>query len=192
MNSEHEKLLTRSNEPRARLAWGAPRAMVLVATLGFLAVGCGDDATGPGSLLLGSFSAQVSGAVDASFSGMAIFGSADDFLGTGEEVFVLVLEDDTGLREIDLLKTTAGRPGPGTFTIGEYLASPLQGEFIEDGPSETRFFHTGTGTLTITSSSTQSLEGTLSFTANEEFGSGVVQVQATFNAMCIPGAWSCD
>jgi hypothetical protein len=176
----------RAAPPRTPPAW----ATTLALAAGCALIGCGDNATGPGSTAPGTFSAQVSGAVTGSFSGIAAFGSMTDF--QGGSVFVLVLEDQAGTRELGLIKEIPGRPGTGSFPIGEYLGSPLYGEFIADGPSGSRFFLTGSGTLTITASSAQSLQGSVTLNAREQVGSATVQVTATFNAMCIPGMLTCD
>jgi hypothetical protein len=170
-----------------------PRPFVRSAAVllsGAVLMGCGGDSTGPtGFPGFGSFTAQVTGSITRTLSGTAVFGG--DVLGV--EGFVVSLEPVAGDASIGIVKTSSGRPAVGTYVIGEF-ESALYVEFIVDGPgNQHTFYMSTTGQLQITTSTSTALAGTATFTAQNEFGPGQVQVAASFNATCLVGGpFTCD
>jgi hypothetical protein len=151
---------------------------------------CGDGATGPDLFGLGQSSAQLSGEVNRSFSGTAVFGTQV----LGEDVFVIAMDDMMGEVEIGIVRTGAGRPSTGTYALGN-PDSDAYGELaVWAAGGQGAFYVSESGSLTITGSSSGSLRGSFSFQARREFGGGpVVNVSGTFEAVCLPNAgFGCD
>ena len=166
---------------------------VAVAALALAALapaGCAEgdkDPTGPGGL--GTATITVTGAVSRTVTGNAAFGSGI----LGMDAFAIVMTDEDETIELGVAKDGAGRLGPGTYSLGDD-ESPRYGELVVSLPgTDPQFFISETGTLTITSSSASRLRGTISFRGRNEFGSGTVDVTATFDAICLPtAAMTCD
>jgi hypothetical protein len=168
---------------------------LMIATVAGVLAACGDSGTGPGDgpLTLGSGSAQVNGAVSRNFSGIALFATDVLIEVTGERNFGLAIEDLAGTSEVTVGFTGEGRPPAGTYP----LAGPETSRFAEarftNSSGQDEYFASLSGTLTITASTAQSLQGTVSFQARREFGGqGEISVTASFNATCVATAFSCD
>jgi hypothetical protein len=158
------------------------RTIARTALLGTIA-GCnGDSPTDAGVAGLGTASVKVTGAASRSFSGNAAFNL--NVLGSNE--FSLVLAGSDGSSEVAVQTKNSTRPGPGSITLGDSRSGQYAELTFEDAGGKVRFFLSLTGQLTITTSSAQSMRGTISFRGREEFGTAEVDVTATFNAVCLP------
>jgi hypothetical protein len=166
-----------------------PRSWASLALLVTLAaLGCGES-TGP--TIEGTFEASVSGALSDEMSGTAEFGI---FAGEGLGLSFRTT-DGAGLLGIGNLEEA--RPGPGSYTMGDpseegvffalYLRQTMGGAASLVSRS---------GTLVITSSTSERLEGSFSFAA---FGTIAgdpgteleVWIDGTFSATCARRA-RCD
>lgn len=145
----------------------AARARFTVAALTLLATtaACGggsDSATGPKSTQPGTFSASVSGALSATLTGPAAFGSGDG--GSG-----LAMGTADGKRSIGFTRLVEGIPATGTYTLGDdsesnttkFIASYV---VIDGGTGALFVSRDGSGTLKITASSSSHVAGTFSWT----------------------------
>jgi hypothetical protein len=163
------------------------RAPLLLAVL---IPACGDGGTGPDFFGLGQSSAQLSGEVNRSFNGTAVFGTQV----FGEDVFVIAMDDMVGEVEIGIVRAATGRPPTGTYALGS-PDSDVYGELaIWTAGGQGAFYVSESGSLTIMASSSSSLRGSFSFQARREFvGGPVVNVSGTFDAVCLPTAgFGCD
>jgi hypothetical protein len=149
-------------------------ARTVALTLVLLLAACGsDDPFDPGEGETATFQATVSGAVNATLSGFAQFGTIPN------EAFVLTLnaDDQSGVISVELEDTS--RPGPGTIQLGGQSSGAFGFGSIQGG-----IFFSVEGNFTITSSSSSALVGTLQFDALTPEG-GEVTVSATFTADCV-------
>ncbi|MGF1671772.1 MAG: hypothetical protein ACFCU6_15105 [Balneolaceae bacterium] len=136
----------------------------------------------------GMFEAVVSGEFNQEFSGVAIFGVQQLGPPTGN-IFVLSM-NSTGSNDVvfavNVALSTENRPQNGSTALGE-LNSGAHGEFVFFNPGESQQnFRSVSGQLIITSSSSENLEGEVSFNAIYSNNDTEVNVQATFNATCTP------
>ena len=148
------------------------RAMALVGGLALVACSSDDPTTPPGT---GSFSATVTGGVTASFSGVAVQGGGD--LGTGQLGWALALGDlstSTGASNLIGFVLNGSRPGPGTYQLIDFATAPgfLPGEWLAflalgDGTTLSYIGFSVSGTVTITSSSAELVEGTYNFQVSD-------------------------
>ncbi len=156
--------------------------------LGLLAA-CDSNEPGGGGQAAGTFTAQISGDLAKSFSGVASFGSV-----TGEsEIFTLALSTTVG-DMVSVARLGAGRPGTGTITILDVGAGVSSQAYWGTVVllQEDVVFQSTSGTMQISTSSAQQLSGSLSFDAVTNDGREVV-VSASFNAVCgIVASGSCD
>jgi hypothetical protein len=161
---------------RALLALAA--TVLLIAQLaGCDGGGSTDDDDGSGGVQPGTFTATVDGDFTASLSGRAV---STGFGGT----WGIVLAPGES-QTITLTTTGVGRVPPGTYAIRRNeLDNPVQaGEFygsivLEAGSS----WYVRTGTLTVTSSTSASVAGTFSFTADRFVGDGEeVSIEGAFS-----------
>jgi len=149
------------------MRWMALATVVVLAACG----GDDKDTTGPGN---GggarTFSAAVSGDVQASIKGEALFGQASD--PEYGDVFGLEMSE-TGQGEgfIQVVRLGGQVPGPGTYAIADAIdGTPRDGDFVamafdsDDGEPTAIFVATG-GTLKVTSSSGSAFKGTFTFDA---------------------------
>ena len=156
-------------------------ARLLLAALMLASCRGDDEPTGTQPVSLGTASVRVTGAVTRTFTGMAAFGSAG-VGGDGE--FGIVMTDESSDFGVTVGGSPAGRRGAGMYQLGD-IESPMYAEFL----SESDIYISQSGQLTITSSSAQSVQGTVTFRGRLEFGgTGEVTVTASFNAICVPNA----
>ncbi len=137
----------------------------------------------PADLAPGTFEAEITGAVTTSLEGVAGFASAADEDG---EAFGLVLAAG-GPDGITLYRQKAGRPATGAYSVTSHLSLPREEEDFWGGIGLMQhggFFTSESGTLTITSSSSGNLEGTLEFEASADEGERQITVTASFRAQC--------
>jgi hypothetical protein len=159
----------------------------------FAVLACGkDDPADPfgnGGGGSGTFEATVAGSASHTFSGTATFSSVS---GVG---FVLSLVDTDGGGSLSVHRNNAGRPGTGTFSLGE--VSGNQDGMFASGTASGAVFSSVSGTLSIERSSAGSLKGTLQLQATGVTGDsqpGNFTINATFDANCfaVGGSVTCD
>lgn len=139
----------------------------------------GSNGTGPGGSQTGTFQVTVTGGVSASFTGSAVFSS--------QPAFQLILSDLRG-SHVAVLRTTSGRPAAGTHPLGDdpqaYLAGTIYAGTVQI-PGATPFASPlAPGTLTLTSSSPERMQGTIQLNAKDEPSDRTATVIATFTAVC--------
>lgn len=158
-------------------------SLALLAAFMLLLAGCdttAPDEEDPEDRALGTFEAEVTGAVTTSLEGVAAFTYTTDETG---EAFGLVLAA-TGPDGITLFRQKAGRPATGIYSVTS-IPALLEEDFwggitlMQHGG----FFMSESGTLTISSSSSGNLEGTLEFEASDGDGQQIT-VSASFRAQC--------
>jgi hypothetical protein len=165
----------------------AARARFAVATLTLLAAtaacGGGDSATGPTkSVQPGTFTATVSGALGASLTGPAAFGSGDG--GSG-----LAMGTADGKRSIGFTRLVEGVPPTGTYTLGDDTESNttkfIASYVVIDGGTGALFVsRDGSGTLKITASSSSHVAGTFTWTGydSDQPDARTITVTGSFDA----------
>jgi hypothetical protein len=170
--------------------WGFFAAIMLGAAL--LTAGCGGDSDD--ELSTGSFSAEVSGTVNQSFSGISAFAVQQIGAPVGN-IFVLT-NNTTGsgpVFAVNLSMRSDNRPGTGTHQIGAD-GSTTGAQFIRysGNDEELLYFGSVSGQMTINRSSSDRIEGELNFTGrNSE--EQEVSVSVRFNARCLQApSVSCD
>ncbi len=158
------------------------KRLALFTALLLLLAGCDTTAPDDEDLTLGTFEAEVTGPVTTSLDGVASFASSTDEDG---EAFGLVLAAG-GPDGITLHRRKAGRPATGTYSVTSVLALLGEEEDFWGAVMLTQsggFFTSESGTLTITSSSSGNLEGTLKFDASDGDEQHVTVI-ASFRAEC--------
>lgn len=155
-----------------------------------VAAGCGDS-TGPGT---SSFSAEVTGATNKSYTGDALALSDPTF------GFALILESEVseGPNHIEILlaREAAGAPAVGTYDIVDFLGGtePLPEEFagsliLSANTASERDCRAVAGTITFTSASDDRAAGSFAFamvctlTDDPEAPSEDASVEGTFEAI---------
>jgi hypothetical protein len=149
-------------------------------------IGC--DTADSGGSTAGTFTAQISGDLAKSFSGVASFGSVAE-----QEIFTLALSSTAG-DMVSIAKPVSGRPATGSHPIRDVGTAIETDEFWATIVllAEDVVFQSTSGTMQISSSGPQQLSGTISFDAFTADGREVV-LSANFNAICgLPTAGSCD
>lgn len=152
--------------------------------------GDGDsNGNGNGNSDIGNANVTISGDVSGSFSGSAIFG-ADAEDGTG---FTIVLFDQTittlATGQFVAMGTDGERPSPGQYDFE--AASGVSfggGYFSSDGSTTGTIVSAQSGTLTITSSSSDQVSGNFTFTGQAISNGGVAgtaTVSGSFTAELI-------
>jgi len=91
-----------------------------------------------------------------------------------------------GASELSVTTRNSTRPAPDTIGLSGSQSGQYAELILEDANGKARFFLSLTGQFTVTASSAQSMEGTVSFHGREEFGTAEVDVTAKFNALCLP------
>jgi hypothetical protein len=163
--------------------------MALVSGLALVACSS-DDPTNPGGGGTGSFSATVTGGVTASFSGVAVQAEVDNILNLG---WLALMGDDLSTAAPNSISfgLNGSRPGPGTYQLIDLNAAPdiLPGEglallLLGDGTTPSYFGVSVSGTVTITSSSVELVEGSYNFQVSDGGQPPVVAtVTGTFSAV---------
>lgn len=152
--------------------------------------GDGDgNGNGNGGTVVGDADVNVSGALDSSFSGSAVFGVDEDntsfSLALFEGGFVT---GTTPTGELVAIGRDGGRPDEGTYDLGVTDNQvTFVGAYVSSlsDPTGATFVSSESGTLTITSSSSDRVAGSFSFTGQAISGTGSVgevTVSGTFDA----------
>lgn len=154
--------------------------------------GCDDGPTGP-VVEEGSFSIQITGAMNETATGPAFFGSEDV---PGEEpVWAVLLGEQDGRHVVVAGKPGAARPGVGTYSLVDGNG-PATGwtlaHFVGDGEELLGSFVAESGNVTITVSTASEVRGTLQFRAVGLLGAnpGAIDVTGSFSAVAATGALS--
>lgn len=158
--------------------------------------GCDSDGNDDDESTVGSFSAEITGdGIDEELDGLAWFGEYEDDE-IGEEGFVIWMsasQANMAGQTVGLI-TVSDRPGTGTYPIVNFVDEDFEdipaGSFaaVAYGGSSAYYVSTG-GSLTLTTSSSNRVAGTYSFTArggtivDDELVETDVTVQGTFNAV---------
>ncbi len=143
---------------------------------GILAFGCGES-TVPGNA---GFTATIGGDMTEELSGEAIFGVSSE---GGVDRWMIFLIDGVFLAQdydmIGFSREASDTPvGVGAHTIVDATADGLQADDIGGAywlgrdPATLGIFLSDVGTLNITASSSDMVEGTFSFSATLDFGDG--------------------
>ena len=144
-----------------------------VALLGLLAACGSDDPTDPGGALSGSYTATVTGAIDAALAGTAFFGSGTD-PDTQQPAWIayLVESEQAGFATGEAIAFFGlGAPQSRTYLLedaasGEFPDGEAGGfVIVYDGTSLSGIFYSSAGSLTVTSVTSNQMNGTFSFTA---------------------------
>jgi hypothetical protein len=149
------------------MQWMALAAAVALAACG----GDDNDATGPGDGgALRTFSADVTGDVQASIKGDALFGQASD-PDYGDVFGLEMSEAGAGEGFIQVVRLGGAVPAPGEYAITDAIhGTPQDGDFVamafdSDNGQPTAIFVATGGTLKVTSSSGSAFKGTFTFDA---------------------------
>ena len=147
------------------------------------------NGNGNGGTVVGDADVNVSGALDSSFSGSAVFGVDEDntsfSLALFEGGFVT---GTTPTGELVAIGRDGGRPDVGTYDLGVTDNQvTFVGAYISSlsNPTGATFVSSESGTLTITSSSSDRIAGSFSFMGQAISGTGTVgeaTVSGTFDA----------
>lgn len=174
-------------------------ATVLRLVLCAAIAGCGGG-TGPGDdpeQVTGSFQATVSGDLALSLSGSAVFGVQTQ---QGQQAFAIgLIKGDAGSNDSELVvisRNNTSTPGPGTYTIVSGSCTTCTENdfacgFIHQVTSlDFGIYLSESGSLTLSSVSSELLEGVFSFTATAFLTGGSVTaenltIEGTFIA--VPG-----
>ncbi|MCH8557500.1 MAG: hypothetical protein LAT84_06760 [Balneolia bacterium] len=157
--------------------------MICFCTVALIA-GCGGNSDD--NLATGSFSAEISGAIDHSFGGISAYGVQQIGPPVGN-IFVLT-NNSTGsgpVFAVNLSMQTESLPGTGTHQIGAD-GSTSGAQFIRYSGNNEDMLHFGSvsGQMTINRTSSERIEGEFNFTGkNSE--QQEVNVSVRFNARCI-------
>jgi hypothetical protein len=173
---------------------------VVVTAAATLMACSGSDSTGPVNGGAGAaFSATVSGDVQTSIKGQALFGQATD-PDAGTIFAVEMSEDDsTGGGLIQLIHIGGGTPAAGTYNLTDAVnGTPGSGDWIaaaydSDQGQMTASFVATSGSVTVTRSGNGRFEGTFDFTAigaamSDPTTSLTIAVHGTFKAKPAPSA----
>ncbi len=151
-----------------------PRMMALMAAMVLAACGSdGDGGTGPGNGggNTPAFEATVSGDVETTVKGDALFGEVSD-PEAGAIFAVEMSEDDTtGGALIQIIRMGSGIPGTGTYQLLDGInGTPTDGDWVaaaydsEDGQLVGLFVATS-GSVVVTSANSSTFQGTFDFIA---------------------------
>ena len=136
---------------------------------------------GGGPLANGTFTATFSGGASGTTTGFAFFGVETGML-------VLQMGNNTGTRVIQIVRETGGRPGVGSFAVGDFdVSSTYASVSVDNNPDG--YFSTS-GTVNITGSTTSLLTGTFTIQL-ENFDGATMSVTGSFKATC-PSGSSCS
>ncbi len=155
-------------------------------------VACGGDGTGVGNAarcgLLGTSNVRVTGSATVSINACAAYVVVPN--SSGPPTFELILTGGSVTTPTHAINV--GRPGPrpgnGTYNVGVTDGQWMGSLNIKGSPDDRFFILTG-GTVTITTSNTGNLQGSVNMTAREGSGTGTntVTISGTFAAKCVAG-----
>lgn len=153
-----------------------PRALAVTGLVGALALGAcsGDDTPtgsgGGGGGAAGSFTVDVTGGVTGSFSGSAVQAETPVDPSTGQQGWVIFLGSASGTADGAFIVRAGSRPGTGSYSVADLntstgLTNDQWGALITLGSGTSLAFLglSVSGSITITSSSADRVEGTLDF-----------------------------
>lgn len=162
------------------------KRMISIALLAFtgVAAACDNDATGPDNE--GTFQLQLSGALVETAEGPAWFGADENE--EGEPVFMLLFGDENSRHIVIAGRQGSARPGVGTYAIGENGWEVLH--FVSDDEELLGFFYGVEGEISITSSSSSHLRGTIDFRGTGLLGETDEEIEGSisFEAVRAPAA----
>lgn len=160
--------------------------------LGLALAGCDDDPTdpddngngNPGCALLGSGNLNVSGAITATLSQCALYGVEPGATVDDPDFTVVAVYKGsvTAASHVFSLTFESLKPAPGTYDVGD-LESGTYALLSVDAATDRSFMLTGT--VTITTSGANQLNGSVNLTGTEIGASGTVQITGSFSAKCI-------
>lgn len=141
-----------------------------------------------GNIDAGRFSAEVSGAVNRSFEGIALFTVQQLGPPTGN-IFVLSMNslNTEPVYAISVSFSNSGRPGENTFTFDSESTDRFVDFIVFESSQNLLIFGAQSGEITFNSSSEQRLQGEISFQATNTSTDEEIQVTALFNANCQQG-----
>ena len=155
-------------------------------------ISCSDDSTGPSGNDLGEASFEISGAIEGQKEGFANFRA---FEMSGVNTWdILIIDEPPRSFEISFsqvsLNESISRPSTGTYKLGlgsdsDFTASYTDGSLASPDSYLATFGEYG-GTLVITSSSDDKIEGTFEFNAvnlDEENGEEIIITNGQFRAV---------
>ncbi|HWA16977.1 MAG TPA: hypothetical protein VG817_11115 [Gemmatimonadales bacterium] len=141
-----------------------------LATVAVMATACGGDdngGTGPGGRL-GSFSADVTGDLETSLDGWALFGAQSDEGGEGFGLVMSEIDDkhDAG-GTITIVRLNSTSLPTGEYDIKSFETAENAGDVVvlatdSEGNDLNAIFSSTGGTLHVTTSNSNSLKGTFS------------------------------
>lgn len=139
-------------------------------------------AGGGGPLANGTFTATFSGSASGSANGFAFFGVESG-------MWVLTMGNTTGTRAIQIVRGVGGRPGTGSFSVGNF-DSDNYASLVLDGDPDAGGYYSTSGTVNITGSTSSLVTGTFTIQL-ENFDGGTVSLSGSFKATC-PSGSSCS
>ncbi|HSJ32830.1 MAG TPA: hypothetical protein VK933_15425 [Longimicrobiales bacterium] len=158
------------------------KRMMSIGLLAFTAAACDSDSTGPDTQ--GSYDLEVTGAFTETAEGPAWFGS--DVNEDGDPVFMLLFGDEMSRHVVLAGREGASRPDVGAYAIEEGSWELLH--VISDDDELLGMFYATEGEITITSSSSSRIRGSIEFVATELLGEAEVTGSITFDAVLAPAA----
>jgi hypothetical protein len=157
-------------------------SVALLALTGLTAA-CDSDSTGPG--VAGTFDLETTGALTETAEGPAWFGS--DVNDENEPVFLLLLGDESSRHVVIAGKAGATRPGVGTYPISEIGGTGWELLHIVSDDSDLIALFTGVeGQISITTSSSSKLSGTIDFVATGFMGTEEVEIEGSISFDAAP------
>ncbi len=145
----------------------------------------------------GFFSIEITGDVEWSFEGFALFGEVTD-PDTDQDVFILVLTDSQGEATLSFVKG-GDRPGTGEMAIGNIDFEDIDGDFVfptdyflatllNFAGAEFYVFASDVGSIDITDSTPDSFAGSFSYDATgilatQPINELEINVEGNFNAI---------
>jgi hypothetical protein len=156
------------------------RALVPIAAL-LAAPGCEGGPTAPRNVDPGSATIAVTGAESREFAATAQFWL--QYLSPDEERdFTIALHNDELRTTLFLRGFVPGRPGPGTYGVGAGGGAGYSARLETRAGGTVHRIEAEEGSLTITASAAQRMEGRLTFRSGS--GPQRVNVSAVFHALC--------
>lgn len=151
-------------------------------------IACSDDGTGPEGLDGGEFEAQITGDIQRTIEGVAVFEVNQD-----EEFFAVTMDNEGSEVSMTVVLDRTSRPGTGSYTFADFDSGSFA-DVVINQPGGAEFFESTTGQLIITSSSSRRVAGSVTLAAAGRDGApGAIAVSATFTAVCRQGGnTSCD
>ncbi len=148
-------------------------------------VGCGDDPSEP-ELITAAFEMEVTGSIEESVEGPAVFGS--DLDEEGDPIWATVLGDEESRHLVVIGRAGASRPATGSYTIG---GAGDAGEWtilhiVSEGEDLVEFFVPESATIRITESSARVVRGTFEFSAMGMPGGPGWEIEAEGSFVAVP------